>query len=87
MDKSFSAVAGDVADIKHDMATKEQVITLHTQVNSIEGQLRGMNYIKLESRLADLEKKISDALARSPCHSLISSSCASRDSSAFAATS
>ena len=58
MDKSFSAIAGDVADIKHDMATKEQVITLHTQVNSIEGQLRGMNYIKLESRLADLEEKI-----------------------------
>ena len=58
MDKCFSAISGDVADIKHDMATKEQVITLHTQVNSIEGQLRGMNYIKLESRLADLEEKI-----------------------------
>ena len=58
MDKSFSAVAGDVADIKHDMATKEQVIALHTQVNSIEGQLRGMNHIKLEGRVADLEEKV-----------------------------
>jgi hypothetical protein len=38
MEGGFAAVAGDIADIKRDMATKEQVIALHTQVNSIEAQ-------------------------------------------------
>jgi hypothetical protein len=40
------------------MATKEQVIALHAQVNSIETQLRGMKRIKLEGRVADLEEKV-----------------------------
>jgi hypothetical protein len=37
------------------MATKEQLASLHTQVNSIEGQLR---QTKAERRLADLEEKV-----------------------------
>jgi hypothetical protein len=37
------------------MATKEQIAALHTQVNSIEAQLRQM---KAERRLADLEEKV-----------------------------
>jgi hypothetical protein len=40
MQKSVAAVADDVADIKRDMATKDQIIALHTQTNSIERELR-----------------------------------------------
>jgi hypothetical protein len=54
----FVAVAGDIADIKQDMATKDQIIALHTQVHSIETQLRGMQHVKLQSRVADLEEEV-----------------------------
>ena len=43
--------------VKH-MATKDQIIALHTQVNSIETQLRGMQHVKLQSRVADLEEEV-----------------------------
>jgi hypothetical protein len=52
------ATKEDIADIIRDMATKDQVIALHTQVNSIETELRGMKHIKLEGRVADLEEKV-----------------------------
>jgi len=42
---------------KRDMATKDQVIALHTQVNSIETQIRGMKHVKLEARVAELEEE------------------------------
>ena len=58
VEKGFAAVAGDIADIKETMATKEQIITLHTQVNSIETQLRDMRHTKLHSRVADLEERV-----------------------------
>ena len=58
MEKGFGAVAADITDIKRDMATKDHVIALGTQVNSIETQLRGMKHAKLESRVADLEDKV-----------------------------
>ena len=58
IEKGLGAVASDIADIKRDMATKDQVIALHTQVNAIETQLRGMNHVKLEGRVADLEEKV-----------------------------
>ena len=57
-ERGFAAVADDIADIKHDMARKDQIIALHTQVNSIETQLRGMKHVKLETRVADLEDKV-----------------------------
>ena len=57
VEKGFGAVAEDIGGIKRDMATKDQVVALHTQVNSIETQLRDMKYIKMESRVADLEEK------------------------------
>jgi hypothetical protein len=57
MERSFTAVAGDITDIKRDMATKDQIIALHTQVNSIETQLRGMKHAKLEARVADLVQR------------------------------
>jgi hypothetical protein len=40
------------------LATKDQIIALHTQVNSIEAQLRSMNYVKIEDRIATLEEKV-----------------------------
>ena len=38
--------------------SQDQVIALHTQVNSIESQLRGMNHTKLQARVTDLEEKV-----------------------------
>ena len=54
MEKGFGAVADDLSKL----ATKEQVIELATQVNSIETQLRGMKHGKLETRVADLEEEV-----------------------------
>ena len=58
IEKGFGAIANDIADIRKDMATKEQITALHTQVNSIETQLRGMKHVKLQSRVADLEDEV-----------------------------
>jgi hypothetical protein len=69
MEKGFGAVAGDIAGIKGDitdvkrditeirreMATKEQLASLQTLVNSIERHLRET---RTEMRLADLEEKV-----------------------------
>ena len=52
------ATKDDIADIRRDMATTDQIIALHTQVNSIETQLRGMQHAKLQSRVADLEEDV-----------------------------
>jgi hypothetical protein len=54
-DKTFEAIADDITDIKRDMVTKDQVIAIHTQISSIERQLRET---KTEIRLADLEEKV-----------------------------
>jgi hemerythrin superfamily protein len=43
---------------KEDMATKDQIIALHTQVNSIETELRSMKHTKLHARVANLEEKV-----------------------------
>ena len=40
------------------MATKDQLIALHTQVNSIERQLRDMKHVKLEDRVAAIEQEL-----------------------------
>ncbi len=40
------------------LATKEQLFTVQTQVNSIETQLRDMQHTKLHARVADLEDKV-----------------------------
>ena len=39
-------------------ATKDQIVALHTQVSSIEIQLRDMKHTKLQSRVADLEERV-----------------------------
>jgi hypothetical protein len=48
----------DIAEIRNDMARKEQIIALHTQINSIETDLRGMKRDKLVTRVADLEDEV-----------------------------
>ena len=52
------ATKDDIAAIRHDMATKNQIVALHTQVNSIETQFRGMKHTKLQGRVADLEDEV-----------------------------
>jgi archaellum component FlaC len=55
------AIAEDVTGIDErieNLATKEQIVTLHTQVNAIENQLRDMKHVKLHARVADLEEKV-----------------------------
>jgi len=58
MEAGFAAVAEDIGDIREKMATKNQLVALHTQVNAIETELRGMKHVKLQSRVADLEEKV-----------------------------
>ena len=53
-DKKFEALADDISRL----ATKEDIATLGTQVNSIERQLREMNHIKLQDRVANLEEEV-----------------------------
>ena len=52
------ATKDDIAEIRRDMATKEQVVALHQQVNAIESHLRDMQHTKLQSRVADLEENV-----------------------------
>jgi archaellum component FlaC len=59
--KLVEATAEDVTGIDErieTLATKEQIIALHTQVTSIETQLRDMKHTKLHARVADLEEKV-----------------------------
>ena len=55
IEKGFTAVAGDIADLRKEMATKDQVIALQMQVNSIEAQLKLGRY---EARIGHLEEKV-----------------------------
>ncbi len=54
VEKGFMAVAGDIGEVKGHL------ISLHTQVNSIEKELRGLNrnMVNLEDRLDIVEQKI-----------------------------
>jgi hypothetical protein len=54
MERGFGAIAEDISRL----ATKDQTIALHTQVYSIETQLRDMKHTNLQSRVADLEEKV-----------------------------
>ena len=59
--KLVEAISEDVTGIDErieSLATKEQIITLHGQVNAIETQLRDMKHVKLHARVADLEEKV-----------------------------
>ena len=58
MERGFGAVADDIADIKRDMATKDQIIALHTQVNGIETDIKTMKSYKLPSRVAAVEEEL-----------------------------
>jgi hypothetical protein len=54
MEKGFAAVADDISKL----TTKQDVAAVHTQVNSIERQLRDMKYPKLEDRVIAIEQKV-----------------------------
>ena len=56
--KEIHDLTDTMAHVVKHMATKDQIVSLHTQVNSIETQVRGMNHVKLEGRVADLEDKV-----------------------------
>jgi hypothetical protein len=58
VEKGFAAVAEDIGDIREKMATKNQIIALHTQVNAIETEVRDLKRQKLVTRVADLEEKV-----------------------------
>ena len=58
MERGFAAVADDIADIKRDMATKDQIIALHTQVNGIETDIKTMKGYKLPPRVAAVEEEL-----------------------------
>lgn len=45
-------------ELEQKLATKEQMLALQTQVNSIETQLKGMQYGKMQVRVADLEEEV-----------------------------
>jgi len=51
MDRGFAAVADDIGDIREKVATKDQIIALHTQVNAIETEIRSMKHTKLQARV------------------------------------
>ena len=54
VEKGFAAVAEDMSKL----ATKGLVLALHTQVTSIETDIRNMKHTKLVTRVADLEEKV-----------------------------
>ncbi len=57
------ATKEDLAELRTELKgditnVSGQIITLQTQVNSIESDIRGMKHSKLEFRVADLEEKV-----------------------------
>jgi hypothetical protein len=54
IERGFGAVAEDILKL----ATKDQIIALHTQVNAIETGIRTIKGQKLATRVADLEDKV-----------------------------
>lgn len=58
IERGFSALADDIADIKRDMAMKDQIIALHTQVSGIETDIRTTKRYKLVTRVTDLEEEV-----------------------------
>jgi hypothetical protein len=50
------ATKEDLAELRKEL--KADIFSVQTQVNSIESQIRSMNHVRLEGRVADLEEKI-----------------------------
>jgi hypothetical protein len=44
--------------VTSSMIWPRRIIALHTQVNSVETELRDMKHTKLHARVADLEEKV-----------------------------
>lgn len=73
MEKGFGAVADDISSIRERVATKDdieklsgQIGVLHTQVNSIERELRDIKQrlTRLEDNVIGYREEIGDALER-----------------------
>ena len=67
--KLVEAIAEDVTGIDErldTLTTKDQIIALHTQVNSIETDIRGMKRTKLHARVVNLGKSSSAPPATNP---------------------
>ncbi len=56
IEKGFGAVADDMGELKRELIG--DIVRVGEQVNSIETQLLGMNHVKLEGRVGDLEEKV-----------------------------
>jgi hypothetical protein len=54
------ATKEDLAEGLNSLRTelKGDILRVQTQVNSIESHIRGMNHVRLEGRVADLEDKV-----------------------------
>lgn len=57
------ATKEDLADLRKELKSdigevRTDLFTLHTQVNSIESDIRGMRHGRLEVRVTDLEEKV-----------------------------
>lgn len=52
------ATKDDISDIREKMATKDQIIALHTQVTAIETDIKTTKGYKLPSRMADVEEEL-----------------------------
>jgi hypothetical protein len=50
------ATKEDLVDLRREL--KADIFNVQKQVNSIESQIRGMNHVRLEGRVADLEEKV-----------------------------
>jgi hypothetical protein len=50
------ATKDDIAQVRREL--KGDIVRVSEQVSSIETQLRGMQHVKLQSRVADLEEKV-----------------------------
>src|SRR3981081_1107800 len=50
------ATKDDITEVRREL--KGDIVRVSEQVASIETQLRGMQHVKLQSRVADLEEKV-----------------------------
>ncbi len=56
LDNLRTELKGEISSTRTEL--KGDILSLQTQVTSIESQLRGMNHVRLEGRVADLEEKV-----------------------------
>jgi hypothetical protein len=77
-DRKFGAIAEDIADIRENMATKEQLIALHAQTVAIETDIRSMKQAKLEAGCGRRDATAPPSLPRRPANEVRPKACSSR---------